>query len=227
MRLPSVKFCRWPGRWPVIALLAVLLPVLAACSGEEDLSAGLDFETFLAEVEEDGAPVAEVEPGPYSRLDVSHERLVRISYVHGIQTLVREVTASSRDVERLVEDVAAGDSASLDWVVQVHDMHRASEELRIRSYGHELAEVLVLDYVDFHASFLEGVQVFAQASDRLLQAAIVLGPSGRKATDLPPEQLAEFRTLVGEAAFFARDTEVLLTRSAEDLQSLIQELHLR
>lgn len=219
------SFKRWSARSLVaFALLALLAAV--GC-GEEDPAAGLDFTAALAAVEEEEAQggASEVAYDPFSRLTGHHERLLRISYTHDLMTLVREVTRGSRDIERLVDDSAP--DSGLDWVVRVHDMHRASEELRIRAYGYQLDEALVLDYVDFHASFLEGVQVFAQSADRLLQAAIILGPSGRVVSDMPAEQQAEFMSLVGEAGFFYQDTEVLNTRAGEDLRELIGELHLR
>ena len=55
---------------------------------------------------------------------------------------------------------------------------------------------------DFHASFLEGVQVFSQSADRLLQAAIVLGPSGRSVNDLSADVRSDYNSLVSEGGFF-------------------------
>ena len=213
-------------------LVSAFLLIFAAC-GDDDPSAGLDFESFLEDassvegaVAEGDALIDSVVPNPYSRLDGHHERLVRVSYVHDMLTLVREITTANRDIENLV-DTGRTSEAGLDWVVAVHDMHRASEELRFRAYAYEVNEVLVLDYVDFHASFLEGVQVFSRSADRLLQAAIVLGPSGRSVNDLPADVRSDYNSLVSEGGFFSQDTEVLLTRSSEDLQALVQELRLR
>ena len=216
--------------WALLA--SAFLLIFAAC-GEDDPAAGLDFEGFLedasvaeGDVAEGDALIESVVPNPYSRLDGHHERLIRVSYVHDMLTLVREITTANRDIENLV-DTGRTNEAGLDWVVKVHDMHRASEELRFRAYAYEVDEVLVLDYVDFHASFLEGVQVFSRSADRLLQGAITLGPSGRSVNDLPADVRSEYNSLVSEAGFFSLDTEVLVTRSSEDLQALIQELRLR
>ena len=127
-------------------------------------------------------------------------------------TLVRETTTANRDIEGLV-DTGRTNESGLDWVVAVHDMHRSSEELRFRAYAYEVNEVLVLDYVDFHASFLEGVQVFSQSADRLLQAAIVLGPSGRSVNDLSADVRSDYNSLVSEGGFsFRRTPKFLLTR---------------
>ena len=216
--------------WALLA--SAFLLIFAAC-GDDDPASGLDFESFLEDtsaaegaVAEGDALIDSVLPNPYSRLDGHHERLVRVSYVHDMLTLVRETTTANRDIEGLV-DTGRTNESGLDWVVAVHDMHRSSEELRFRAYAYEVNEVLVLDYVDFHASFLEGVQVFSQSADRLLQAAIVLGPSGRSVNDLSADVRSDYNSLVSEGGFFSQDTEVLLTRSSEDLQVLIQELRLR
>ena len=211
----------------LVALVYAVVLLAATACGEDDPAAGLDFESYINDVEtsEPGA-VADDTPSAYARLDGDHERLLRIAYVHDLKTLVEEVTAANRDVERLTDD-ARGAETSLPWVIQVHDMHRASMELRIRAYAYELLDPLVLDYVDFHAAFLEGVQVYSQAADRALQAAIILGPDGRTVGEMTPEQEADFLSLVGEAQFFFRDAQVLLTRSGEDLSTLVSDLYLK
>ena len=214
-------------------LVSAFLLIFAAC-GDDDPSAGLDFESFLEDassvegaVAEGDALIDSVVPNPYSRLDGHHERLIRVSYVSRHAYLgPGRLPLLTGDIENLV-DTGRTSEAGLDWVVAVHDMHRASEELRFRAYAYEVNEVLVLDYVDFHASFLEGVQVFSRSADRLLQAAIVLGPSGRSVNDLPTDVRSDYNSLVSEGGFFSQDTEVLVTRSSEDLQALVQELRLR
>ena len=180
MRLTTVTITT-QLRFVLLFLLALAVFSVVGCGGDEDLLEGLDLDFDEEGVLEEGDAsefLDDTIPRAFARLEVAHDRLLRIAYVHDMRSLIREIQVSNRDLIRLSES-STSDVVSLDWVADMHDSHRVSEELRIRVYGYSLPDSLVTDYVDFHAAFLEGVQVYSQGADRLLQAAILLGPTGR------------------------------------------------
>ena len=73
--------------------------------------------------------------------------------MYDVQSLVTETERSRRDMIRLLERAREW-GVSLDWVAEVHDAHRVSEDFRIRAYNYALSEELADEYVDFHAAFL-------------------------------------------------------------------------
>ena len=140
--------------------------------------------------------------------------------------MVREVESSRRVFVRLAEDAQA-EVVGVDWQVDVHTHHRLSEELRIRAYGYPVPEDLAADYLDFHAAFLEAVQIYSFGCDRLLEAAIIIGPSGRTNEDLSAPENSQFESLVGESLYYMVDAELLVGRVQDDLRDIFQSLRIR
>lgn len=71
------------------------------------------------------------------------------------------------------------------------------------------------------------VQLYAHGADRMLQAAILMGPSGRSAASMMPAERTEFASLLSEGGFYLADAEVLATRTRDDLKELIKYLRVR
>lgn len=217
-------------RWPAIALiLAALLLIVTACGGGPDPLEGLEFVFDDEETTEGVAGAAEAAPtvvSPYARLSADDWRHPRVAYVYDMQAMAMDMEHSLRSMVRMLENGREGDG-SLDWVVQVHDLHRESEELRLRAYNFGLDEDLVEDYVEFHASFLEAVQIYALGADRMLEAAILLGPTGRTVGDLTASERAEFVSLLGEGVFYMQGAEVMVSRSRDDIKEIIKYLRVR
>ena len=206
--------------------LAVALS-LVACGGggiDESLLEGLEFDFTGVVGGSDDAPVEEVEsvedPSPFTGIGLLNlEQGFRVAYLHDMETLVDEVRESTRSMQRLGENMDTDQDGAnhLEWVVAVHDMHFRSEELRYRIYRYPFTDDLTLDYVDFHADFLRGVEIYSLCADRLLESALMLGP-GVSAGDLTPADYAEFQSLVGESTFYCAQAEVFNTRSGEQLR---------
>ena len=199
-----------------------------ACGGSEgeDLSEGLEF---VFDDEEPAETVITDPSGPisvFARLTEDEWRYGRVSYAYDVSHMVGELESSRRTMVRLLER-GQEHGGNLDWVTEVHDEHRVSEELRIRAYNYALPEELLEDYADFHAVFLEAVQLYARGSDRMLQAAIVAGPTGRNALDMAPVDRAEFYSLLSEGVFFLADAELLVGRSRDDLKEITKHLRVR
>lgn len=213
-------------RMTLLALLVCVALLLAACGGEDDLSEGIIFDfSDLEPAEVSGEGEGELLPNVFARLDIDPERLVRISYLHDMQSLTNELQVASRSLTRVVD--GGSNDPGLDWVIAVHDAHRISEDLRVRGYGFALPEVLEEDYIDFHVSYLEGLQVYGQSVDRLLEAALLLGPGGRTVSEMTRPESVEFSSLLAEVRFFSADAEVLIARAVSDSRRLVGELRLR
>lgn len=223
------------GTFKKVGLLLLLLAFLAvplACGGGdedgEDLSEGLVFNFDDTDESADGAgdegPVEA--PNPFARLTYDDGLHGRVAYVYDVQAFVAEMEQSRRDMIRLLERAQEA-GGSVEWVAQVHDAHRVSEDFRIRTYNYVLSEELAEEYVDFHAAFLEAVQLYSHGADRMLQAAIVVGPGGRNVGDLLPAERTDFQSLLSEGGFYLADAEVLTTRTRDDLKELVKYLRVR
>lgn len=215
----------------LLLLLLAILAVLLACGGGdegEDLSEGLvfDFGDTEESADESGDEGPAEAPNPFARLTYDEGRHGRVAYVYDVQAFVREMERSRRDMIRLLER-AQESGGSVEWVAEVHDAHRISEDFRIRAYNYVLTDDLIDEYVDFHAVFLEAVQLYAHGSDRMLQAAIVVGPGGRSVGDLLPAERTDFESLLSEGGFYLSDAEILTTRTRDDLKELVKYLRVR
>lgn len=196
-----------------------------ACGGGPAADEGLTF--VFDETEEEAvqtAAAAEV-ADPFLRLVQIDDRQLRVAYLYDLWSMAQEIKRGSRTMTRLNE--GALEPVSLDWVLSVHDFHRASEEFRLRAYNYPLPEDLAADYVDLHAAFLETVQLYSHASDRMLSGALLVGPTGRTSHDMEAAQFASFQSYIAESTFYLVDTEVLFTRLDEDLKELFRSMRVR
>ena len=212
---------RWLARLLLACVLVALVPFLVSCGGEEPFE--FDFDDLPPEEEVDTGPPPTLDP--FRRLTGQELRLVRLDYLHDVGAMLAQIERSRRQIILLVDDAA--EPVSTDWVVDVHTAHRTSEEMRLRFYSFPLPADLAEDYVTFHAGFLETVQMYSYAADRLVAAAITLGPTGRVSTDMDASQESEFRSLLAEANYYLLDTEILLSRAEDDLKLILKDLRVR
>ena len=210
---------RWMVRFFPTLLASLALVALLGCAGGEE---PFEFEFDDLEAEETGPPPT---LDPFRRLTGQDLRIVRLKYLHDVGAMLGQIERSRRQIVRLIEDAA--DPVSTDWVVDVHTAHRTSEEMRLRFYSFPLPEDIADDYISFHAAFLETVQMYSFAADRLVASAIVLGPTGRVSTDMEHAQESEFRSLLSESNYYLLDTDLLLTRAEDDLKQILKDLRVR
>lgn len=212
-----------------VFLLALAL-TLTACGGgiDESLLDGIEFDLSAFEtVENTGAGAGGEAEGAISAFagigTLNLEQGYKVAYLHDMYSLVDETRDSNRNLLQLGEDGAGGEELDVDWVISVHDSHFVSEELRFRIYSYPFTDGLSVDYVDFHADFLRGVEIYTICADRLLEGALMLDPEYDSA-NLTPAQRAEFLSLMRESMFYCQQAEALVTRSGEELQTQIGRL---
>ncbi len=218
----SVDF-RARSLWLVGVAVAFCLAAGLGCGGGDSFEP-TDFTFDDLPEEEDVGPLPTIDP--FGRLTGHDDRELRLQYLHDIGAMLYEMEASRRSMVKLVED-ALSEPVDLDWVIDAHTAHRESEEFRVRAYGYPLPEDLVDDYISFHASFLETVQMFSFGADRLLGSAIVMGPTGRLSSDMLADEATRYRSLASESFYYMSDAEILMTRAEEDLKELLKDLRVR
>ena len=67
----------------------------------------------------------------------------------------------------------------------------------------------------------------AYGSDRLLAAALVLGPSGRTAADLSMSDRTKYYALTRESTFFLRDSGRLIDQQIKNVTATLGRVGLR
>ena len=65
------------------------------------------------------------------------------------------------------------------------------------------------------------------APDRLLAAAVLVGPSGRSMVNMSGEEIDEFQTLMRESRFFLSDAENRVDRRITEVGRAVSGLSLR
>ena len=61
----------------------------------------------------------------------------------------------------------------------------------------------------------------------MLDAAILLGPSGRRMQDLPGPTMTQLKVLVKQSRFFLVDADVLLAQALEDVTGYVQRIRIQ
>ena len=91
----------------------------------------------------------------------------------------------------------------------------------------EIPESQRRQYRYLHVGLLETVQVSGYGADRLLAAAVLVGPSGRSMVNMSGEEIDEFQTLMRESRFFLSDAENRVDRRITEVGRAVSGLSLR
>ena len=152
-------------------------------------------------------------------------QLVETSYLFYLEELIREVRQVGRDLERLGE--MDDGMRNLDWVREVHEISAISELLQDRAYSLLPPEGMADDYRNTNLVFWEGTQLLGFGTSHMLDAAILLGPSGRRMQDLPGPTMTQLKVLVKQSRFFLVDADVLLSQALEDVTGYVQRIRIQ
>ena len=216
------------GFRPTALLLVLFLLLLAATGcglfeGDEDSDAPLQME--LIEFSDD---LPTPEPGEVVEraLTIDPDVLVEIRFLYNLQVRMEGLRQVVRDLHSMLDYSGPGD-VDLDWVAEVHEVTRISDgyfqvltSLRVPESQREQYEYLYID-------MLEAVQVAGYGADRLLAAAVIVGPSGRSMVNMSEEEIDEFETLMRESGFFLDDAGDRVDSGVSDVGRAISGLGLR
>ena len=209
-------------------LLVLLFPLGCGLFGGEGGSSG---EMELIEFgDELPAPDPGLDSGPaeveFQTLQVDPRILEEIYFLYNFQVRVEGLQQVIRDLSSMLQYTGPGD-IDLEWVAEVHEVTRESD-----AYFRVLTSLVVPEsqrgqYGYLHIGLLETVQVSGFGSDRLLAAAVLVGPSGRSMVSMSGEEVDEFETLMRESAFFLRDAERRVDTRIQELGRVVSTLSLR
>ena len=216
----------------LIVLLLVLTLVsistlgcgLLGFGGDGDSGESLEMEMIQFA---DDLPTPEPDAASAARtLMIDPDILVEIHFLYNFQVRLEGLRQVVRDLNSMLDYSGPGD-IDLDWVAEVHEVTRESDDyfkvltsLDVPGSQREQYEYLYID-------MLEIVQVSGYGADRLLAAAVIVGPSGRSMLNLSGEEVDEFQTLMRESGFSLSDAERLVDRRITEAGRAISGLGLR
>ena len=207
-----------------VCVVTFLLAVACGGGGEDDFGL-MTFDGEPADGSSEGAAGSFEAPRP-SDVAVSGLVLEEVNYLFSHQVWLESLQQLNRDMMTSLELDTEG-SPGLDWVIEAHQLTRDADELYAFVLASDIPEAQRPTHFSLRLEGLRVVQVMAYGSDRLLAAALVIGPTGRVAADLSPGEYTRFQTYVREARFFLRDAERLLEDDIEELGGVISAVNLR
>ena len=213
--------------FPAAALAAVILLLCGGCffgggSSEPELMEFTD--------EEPSAPVAAPVVAEVERLDVSVAPLVleRLNYIYSYQVWLETLRRAARDLRSVQESGSGGEeSPGLEWVIDVHEVTAEADRVFALFLAVELPATQAEAYFDLFVQGIEAVQVLSYGSDRLLAAALVVGPGGRTADTLDLAESVRFQTYLRESSVFLGSAEGILERALENASESVSGVRLR
>ena len=216
----------------LIALLLVLTLVsistlgcgLLGFGGDGDSGESLDMEMIQFA---DDLPTPEPDAAAAARsLIVDPDILVEIHFLYNFQVRLEGLRQVVRDLNSMLDYSGPGD-IDLDWVAEVHEVTRESDDYFKVLTSLDVPGSQRKQYEYLYIDMLEVVQVSGYGADRLLAAAVIVGPSGRSMLNLSGEEVDEFQTLMRESEFFLSDAERLVDRRITEAGRAISGLGLR
>ena len=112
-------------------------------------------------------------------------------------------------------------------MAEVHEVTRESDDYFQVLTSLEVPASQREQYQYLYIAMLESVQVLGYGADRLLAAAVLVGPSGRSMLNMSGEEVDAFQTLMRESQFFLSDAEALVDRRITEVGRAISGLRLR
>ena len=215
----------------LVALLLVLALVsistlgcgLLGLGGDGDSEESLDMGMIQFA---DDLPTPESEDAAARDLNIDPAILEEIHFLYNFQVRLEGLRQVVRDLNSMLDYSGPGD-IDLDWVAEVHEVTRESDDYFKVLTSLEVPVSQREQYEYLYIAMLESVQVSGYGADRLLAAAVVVGPSGRSMLNMSGEEVDAFQTLMRESRFFLADAESLVDRRITEVGRAISGLGLR
>ena len=191
--------------------------------GDSEDSLELDMIQFSDDLPE---PEEAAEAEVALALSIDPDILVEIHFLYNFQVRLEGLRQMVRDLQSMLDYSGPGD-IDLDWVAEVHEITRESDD-----YFKVLTSLNVPvsqreHYQYLYIAMLESIKVSGYGADRLLAAAVIVGPSGRSMLNMSEEEIDAFQTLMRESRFFMSDAESLVELRVTEVGRAISSLRLR
>ena len=139
-------------------------------------------------------------------LVVDPDVLVQVRFLYNLQVRLEGLRRVIRDLSSMLDHDGPGE-VDLDWVAEVHEVTREADEYFRVLTSLQVPESQMERYGVIYLDILDVVQLASYGSDRVLAAAVLVGPSGRSLLNMPVREVDEFNTLVRESGFFLEEAE--------------------
>ena len=216
---------------PVVLMLLVVLASLSL-SGCGMLGLGGDGDGE-AEAESldlidfgDDLPTPEPDQVVAEALSVDPGSLVEISFLYNFQVRMERLQRMIRDLDS-TSDYSSPSDVNLEWVAEVHEVTREADDFFRELTSLEFPDAQRIQYEYLYVGMLEAVQIAGFGSDRLLAAAVLVGPSGRSLLNMEGVEADRFDALIRESEFFLRDAERRADREIDSIRDAVSSLRVR
>ena len=189
--------------------------------GDSEDSLELDMIQFS-----DDVPIPEPEEEVALALSIDPNILVEIHFLYNFQVRLEGLRQVVRDLHSMLDYSGPGD-IDLDWVAEVHEVTRESDDYFKVLTSLDVPVSQRAQYQYLYIGMLESIKVSGYGADRLLAAAVIVGPSGRSMLNMSEEEIDAVQTLMRESRFFLSDAERLVDRRVTEVGRAVSSLRLR
>ena len=215
----------------LVALLLILALVsistlgcgLLGFGGDGDSEESLDLDMIKFS---DDVPTPEPEEEVALALSIDPNILVEIHFLYNFQVRLEGLRQVVRDLHSMLDYSGPGD-IDLDWVAEVHEVTRESDDYFKVLTSLDVPVSQREQYQYLYIGMLESIKVSGYGADRLLAAAVIVGPSGRSMLNMSEEEIDAFQTLMRESRFFLSDAERLVDLRVTEVGRSVSGLRLR
>ena len=215
----------------LVALLLILALVsistlgcgLLGFGGDGDSEESLDLDMIKFS---DDVPTPEPEEEVALALSIDPNILVEIHFLYNFQVRLEGLRQVVRDLHSMLDYSGPGD-IDLDWVAEVHEVTRESDDYFKVLTSLDVPVSQREQYQYLYIGMLESIKVSGYGADRLLAAAVIVGPSGRSMLNMSEEEIDAFQTLMRESRFFLSDAERLVDLRVTEVGRSVSSLRLR
>ena len=191
-------------RWPLLGgLYLCLLAAVLGCGGGAEAADDIEEIRFVDEPTAVPASVGGEVDVIGQFLQETVLLLPDMEYLDTQSFYLSELQEVARDITSHIEDGRDGD-VGLEWVVAVHRTVLQWDALQAVLGGQEVSGEHRQRYSAIYVGMVESYYRIAFGADRLLGAAVILGPSGRTNQEMSLEEERRFRVLLNQASYFAQ-----------------------
>lgn len=197
-------------RVAAVCLLTLCVAAGLGCGGGGGADEDVDIDFDISSV--DGVSDAEV-------LEMTRGKLSSVVFLADWLTLVQAFQSHGVVMSRLGD--VDPETVDLGWVRSVHDASELAQIFHGEGLRLAIPAEAPADYESIYGVYIAGVEAFGFASARLLEAALILGPSGRAFDDMEPLDQLSFRSSLKQFSIYRDDAIALMEKVDEMLMPAI------